>query len=123
MRIILDTGALFQSVALRTLKDDSADVIVPAVAYAERLRHFAVNGASQTDLDSYLARMEFRVEPFGPEEAARFVPGLVDGPTWERLARDAMIAGHVRPGDLLWTTNPKDFLALGVPKDQIVALV
>lgn len=122
MRTVLDTGVLFRPTALQALKQQAADVVVPAVAYAERLRQFAARGASRAELDDYLARMRFRVEPFGPEEAARYVPGMMDDAAWQRLARDAMIAGHVGPNDRLWTTNPKDFLALGVPKDQIVPL-
>lgn len=36
------------------------------------------------------------------------------------LDRDAMIASHMREDDALSTTNPRDFLALGVPRDRIV---
>lgn len=122
MRAILDTSALFRPAALADLARQAADMVLPAVAYAERLRQVSLRGQRKQEFDAFLVEMGVRIEPFGPDEAARFVPGLVDGPTWERLARDAMIAGHLGPGDLLWTTNPKDFLVLGVPKDQIMAL-
>jgi predicted nucleic acid-binding protein len=119
MRIILDTGALFHPEVLRRTLG-LGEVVLPAVAYAERLRQIVAAGRKPEELARVLRRALIDVEPFGRAQADR-IPGLADS-EWRRLARDAMIAAHLQPGDRLWTTNPKDFLALGMPKEQIVAV-
>jgi hypothetical protein len=65
--------------------------------------------------------MGIEVEPFGQDEARRFAARLDDA-RWARLARDAMVAGHLRPGDLLWTTDPHDFAELGVAPARLHAV-
>jgi hypothetical protein len=122
VRIILDTGVFFRPEALRRLSGMPHLVVVPAVAFAERARQLAKRGVGPDAFLDVLDRLGFHVEPFGPEEALRFAPGLADDGRWRALARDAMIAGHLRPADLLWTTDPKDFLELGVPKDRLVGV-
>jgi predicted nucleic acid-binding protein len=121
MRIILDTGAFFRPAALKKARDSRHRVIVPVVAYAERLRQVSAQGAARASRFKELFRP--MVEAFDTEAAHRRVPALhaIPQDRWRRLARDAFIAGHVRPGDELWTTDPDDFVAVGVPKDQIVA--
>lgn len=122
VRVILDTGVFFKPLALRRLADLPHPVVVPAVAFAERARQLAKRGVSADDFLSLLDRLDFSVEPFGPEEALRYAPRLGDDGEWRRLARDAMIAGHLRDQDVLWTTDPSDFLRLGVPADRVVAV-
>lgn len=120
MRIVLDTGAFFRPEAIRQAQGRFEDVVVPAIAYAERLRQVEAHGPGPAR--AFRAAMAHLVEPFGAAEAERFVPGFADLPRrqWIHLARDAMIAGHVRAGDELWTTDPDDFAAVGVPGRQIV---
>lgn len=120
-RIVMDTGMFFRPTALHEAARGPDDIVIPAVAYAERLRQMAARG-SVPGFQHTVADLG-RIEPFGPREADRIMPGLggLDPAAWYRLARDALIAGHVRPGDELWTTDPKDFVAVGVPERQIVA--
>lgn len=122
VRIVVDTGVFFRPAALRVLSDMPNPVVVPAVAFAERARQVALRGVPADALLDLLDRLDFDVEPFGPEEAQRFAPLLTDEARWRAHARDAMVAGHLRPGDLLWTTEPRDFLDLGVPAEQVVAV-
>lgn len=70
-----------------------------------------------------------RVRPMGmPAAVRRALAGVPphehveDDADWERLNRHAFIAGHVGPDDELWATNPRDFLTLGVPEEQVVAV-
>lgn len=120
MRIVIDTGVFFHAAALRALASQPHEIIVPAVVFAERARQRAKLGEEPSVLLDRLEEQHMRLEPFGPAEAIRYVPRITDDRTWEKLARDAMIAGHVGPGDVLWTANRKDFEAIGVPPEQIV---
>lgn len=118
MRVILDTGAFYHPAAWLRLA--GATVVVPAVVYAERMRQLRRDGRDVAVLDEILAGFGAIVEPFTQAHARR-IPGLAD-PAWRRMARDAMVACHVGPEDLLWTTDPSDFLAVGLVQDQILAL-
>ncbi|MGB0652248.1 MAG: type II toxin-antitoxin system VapC family toxin [Thermoplasmatota archaeon] len=124
MRIILDTGVFFRKQALLNAEARHEPLIVPAIVFAERLRQVAARGISAQRLAREIERFGGHIEPFGPTQAARFVPGLADLPRrqWQRLARDAMIAGHLRDGDELWTTNVGDFEEIGVEKGRIVGV-
>ncbi len=122
MRIVVDTNILWNPRALGRLARQAGDHVVPAVAYAERARHYARSGRSLRHLDETLARFNLSVEPFTREFALRFVPRITDDTAWKRLNRDAMIAGHVGPADILWTRDRKDFLAVGLREDQVVAV-
>lgn len=107
---------------MNRLSDEAGPYVVPAVAYAERVRQYARAGRSVRNLDATLQRLKIQVEPFTREFALRFVPRLTDDADWKRLDRDAMIAGHVGPADVLWTADVKDFLAVGLRDDQVVAV-
>lgn len=120
MHIVLDTGVLWRPDALRRLARLPHDIIVPAIVYTERARQILRDGRSIEELDSALQANEFTVEAYDAEHATRYAVQIADDSDWIRLARDAMIAGHVRDGDLLWTTNPHDFQELGVPDNQIL---
>lgn len=122
MRIVVDTSILWKPGALSRLAHEAGDHVVPAVAYAERARQYAQTGRSIGQLDETLASFDLSVEAFTREFALRFVPRLTDDEDWKRLDRDAMIAGHVGPADVLWTANVKDFLAVGLREDQVVAV-
>lgn len=123
-RVVLDTGVFFRPAALRELSHSDDTVVVPAVVYAERLRQLVQKGMEPHAWDAKLAQLQFDVEPFGPMQAQRYVPRLarVEPAEWRRLSHDAMIAGHLQPADRLWTTNARDFLALGVPPEQVVSV-
>jgi predicted nucleic acid-binding protein len=121
MSIVLDTGIFYRPDALRNAARLEDDIVVPAVAYMERLRQLVRDGGSRETFDRFLQSLDCAVQPFTRTEAARFAP-LVSQDAWKRLARDAMIAGHVGPEDVLWTTNARDFLAIGVPANQVLAV-
>lgn len=123
-RIVVDTGVFFRPDRLRAAADDPRPFIVPAVAYAERLRQLAARGVPAGDIAAFAVAMRPVVEAFDMTEAERFVPrtGTMPRARWRSLARDALIAGHVRPDDELWTTDPSDFRELGLAEAQIVAV-
>lgn len=120
MRAILDTGVFYHPAALRTLHSLGIDAVVPAVAFTERVRQLERDGTGTADrfLES-LDKLGFRVEPYGVPQSRRYAVHIKDDAKWRRLARDAMIAGHLEDGDVLWTANPDDFRELGVAKDRL----
>lgn len=120
MRDVLDTSALYRPDALRRLQKHGRPIVLPAVAFTERARQLAAQGIPPERFLRYLSENDIQVERFGWPEALRHAVALADDATWRRLARDAMIAGHVRAGDRLWTANPRDFRVLGLRDEQIV---
>lgn len=120
LRIILDTGVFFRPDAIMRLAEAAQDIIVPAVVLAERMRQIERDGFQSMAFRRLLDRCHFVVEPLGEAEALRYTTRIHDDDRWNRLARDAMIAGHVGDADVLWTTNPRDFIEAGVPENQIV---
>ena len=122
VRIVLDTGVFFHPAILRRLPEREEDVVVPAVAMAERVRQLLRDGRNVQAFHDQLSAGDFTPEALQPEAACAIVQGLADDSKWDRLARDAFVAAHLRPGDELWTTNPKDFRDLGVPVHAIVAV-
>lgn len=123
MRIILDTGVFFRPVALAQLKDLPETVIVPAVAMAERVRQLARDGRDEAKFHEGIEESGFVPEPLSPDAACRIARLVPNDERWRRLSRDALIAAHLRPGDQLWTTNPKDFRELGVPEAAIITVI
>lgn len=119
MRIILDTGVFYYPEALSRLAELPHDIVVPAVALAERLRQ--VDGLDAAAFRRTLARAQVDVEAMGETQATRFAPRLTRD-EWRDLSHDAFIAGHVETADELWTTNPEDFIRIGMPAGQIVAV-
>lgn len=122
MRIVLDTGVFYRREALEALATTQDDVIVPVVALAERLRQLRRDGGDVAAFRRMLDRAQFEVEPLGEAAATRFSTELDVDAEWRKLSHDAFIAGHVGEGDLLWTTNPDDFIALGLPPERIVRI-
>ncbi len=119
MRIILDTNVLFHRRACQLLANKPDDLVLPAVAFAERVRQVQRRGGTVEELWRTLAKAGIEVESFGVEEALLRPWKHLDDRSWLRLARDAMIAGHVGPGDMLWTSDVDDFVAVGVARGQI----
>jgi predicted nucleic acid-binding protein len=119
---VLHTGVLFRAEALERLARLPSDVIVPAVVFTERARQLAKRGITPDDFRERLAANEFAIEAYGEEQATRWAPGIHDDEDWHRLARDAMIAGHLDRGSILWTTDPTDVRELGLPGERIVAV-
>lgn len=118
MRHVIDTGIFYHAGALTALAGAKEDVIVPAVAFAERVRQLRRDGRRVEAFLEALAANHWQVEPLGAAEGLR-VPPVTDDRVWRRHARDALIAAHVRTDDTLWTTNPKDFLLLGLAAAQL----
>lgn len=121
LRILLDTGALYRPDVLRAARSERRRVVLPTIAYAERRLQLARDGLDPARLDNLLTQTGVRLEPFSEEHARRLPRGALDDARWQRHARDAMIAAHLGPTDELWTTNPSDFEALGVPRARLRA--
>lgn len=120
MRVILDTGVFYRPEAITRLAKIPDDVVVPTVVLAERIRQVERDGFNSTAFRRLLYRCQFQVEPLYEEAALRHTRHVHDDEAWNRLARDALIAGHALEDDMIWTTNPSDFLEIGVPEHQIV---
>jgi predicted nucleic acid-binding protein len=119
MRIVLDTGVLFEPRALRHAVASGLRVILPAVAFAERAR--LVRDAGSVDvLVHWLHRARIDVEPFGASQAIRLAKFTLPEADWSRHARDALIASHLGPADQLWTGNVRDFVKVGIPPAAII---
>jgi predicted nucleic acid-binding protein len=121
-RVVLDTGVFFLPRALERLAALPHDVVVPAVVFTERARQLVKRGIDVDEFREILQANALQTEAYGVEQACRFAPEIHDDGDWRRLARDAMIAGHVGEADVLWTTNPADFREIGLPEDRIAAL-
>lgn len=94
---------------------------MPAVVFLERSRQLAREGRmAPAKYLEFVRGSLWILEPFGAEEALRARAHAMDDRAWKRLARDAMVAGHVRAGDRLWTANPRDFVELGLSEAQVV---
>ncbi|MBW3582251.1 MAG: hypothetical protein KY455_04035 [Euryarchaeota archaeon] len=122
VRIVLDTGVLWRPGAMDQIAQMDVPLVLPAVAFMERARQVRRDGGDVARFRAWLERMHIGVEPFAESEAERIAVRLVDDRVWRRLVRDAMIAGHVRKDDLLYTTNPKDFVRVGLDPDRIVGV-
>lgn len=120
MRVILDTSALFYPRALEAI-DPAWSVVLPAVAFLERARQLHRQGRMAPEaFRALVLRRGWRIEAFDADLAVRSPAHALADASWRRLARDALIASHVQPGDRLWTANPRDFRRLGVPEDHLV---
>lgn len=95
-------------------------MVVPAVVFTERSRQLAKRGVEPDDLLRGLDANDSRVEAYGRDQARRYAPTVHCDDDWRRLARDAMIAGHLEEDDVLWATNPSDFRELGLEDQRLV---
>ncbi len=121
-RIVIDTGVLWRTEAMERLAHTYLPLVLPSVAYMERARQIRRDGGDVKRFRRWLSTMHIEIEPFTEDEADRLPIRIENDRLWKRLVRDAMIAGHVEQMDLLWTTNPKDFLAVGMDPDRIVGV-
>lgn len=121
MVVVVDTNILWDTAALARLRDCAQPAVLPAVALAERARQLLIQGRALDELWGTLHQAGIDVVPMMRDQAIRCGELRVPDNLWSRHARDAMIAGHVGPDDVLWTKNPKDFLAVGLPPERILA--
>jgi len=119
IRVILDTGVFYHPEALRQAARVEANLIVPSVVFMERARQLRRDGRDVRAFATRLVEDGYTVEPFRAAHALRYAIPLGDDRLWRRHFRDAMIAGHVGEGDELWTTNPRDFEAVGLRREQL----
>ncbi|GEM_PF-1066757 len=124
MRIVLDTSALFYPRALASLRSDhpGAEPVIPTVVLLERARQLSRAGLDGAgEMRAFVERGGLTLEAFGPEQALRSHQRAPrDDRLWARAGRDAIIAGHVAEGDVLWTANARDFLDLGLAREQVL---
>lgn len=102
MTLVLDTSALWHPTLLRRLTEAHGrglrvDVVLPAVAYAERYRQLARDARDMLRWQTDLENAGIRVEPFTEAEAER-LRGL-DDETWRAHARDFLVTAHVHGPD------------------------
>lgn len=121
MRIILDTSVLWNKRLLNELATMPNEIIVPAVVFAERARQFRKNGFSVRDLQIILHANGFQIESLSAQMATKYCSEIIDDDDWKKLSRDSLIAGHIKNCDQLWTSNPKDFIKLGVDEANILS--
>lgn len=98
MRFVLDTNALWHRPLLDALAVANAparlhEVVLPAVAYAERLRQIGHDPQRLAVFHAQLDAIGCAVEPFGADEARRVQP--MRPADWEDHARDFLVAAHV----------------------------
>lgn len=120
MRIVLDTSAFYYTRALRRVPR-RVDVVVPAVAFTERARQLKRDGrATPAAFHRTLSERGWKIEAFREEHALRashLAPKHDE--EWQRLARDVLVAAHVREEDVLVTANVGDFVELGLPAARL----
>lgn len=120
VRLVLDTSAFYYSRALRRIPRGS-QVVIPAVAFTERARQLKRDGrASPATFHRSLTDRGWKIEAFREEQALRaahLAPD--DDDRWQDLARDVLVAAHVRADDILLTANGADFRELGLASAQL----
>lgn len=119
MRVVLDTSALWVAHVWDDILAQPQEYVLPAIAFAERARQYAERGVAVEVLWARLQQAGIVVEAMGAVEASRYFAKLPRG-RLEALGRDAFIAGHVGPDDVLWTSDVDDFIELGVPLSQVI---
>lgn len=114
MRLVLDTSALFEPALLAALvrargvgamERGAVSAVLPAVAYAERIRQLRRDGRDETRWKADLANAGILVEPFGSQEAEAVDAGSWDDAMWRRHARDFLVSAHASSGGRLVTSD------------------
>lgn len=120
MRLVLDTSAFYYPRALRRIPRGQ-NVVVPAIVFTERARQLKRDGrATPSVLLRTLADRGWKVEPYREENALRAAHlAPADDAEWQELARDVLVAAHVREEDILLSANVADFVALGLPRARL----
>jgi len=120
VRVLLDTSAFYYARALRRIPRGD-HVVIPAVAFTERARQLKRDHrASPATFHRSLTERGWKIEAFREEQALRaayLAPS--DEERWQDLARDVLVAAHVRADDILVTANTGDFIELGIPAAQL----
>jgi len=102
--LVLDTDALWHRPLLDALVEARAcgfgtpqlRVVLPVVAFAERVRQLQRDSRPEAPWLAGLQRMGVEVESLDVSLAARMPAGARDDATWRVHARDFLIAAHVR---------------------------
>lgn len=101
MKLVLDTSALWsrdlrdtlaRARALGLMEDGRVEALLPAVAYAERVRQLRRDGRDADRWKRQLDLMGVRIECLCAEHAER-LEGMEDG-LWDAHARDYLIGAH-----------------------------
>lgn len=120
MRLLLDTSAFYHARALRRIPRGD-HVVIPAVVFTERARQLKRDGrASPAAFHRSLTDRGWKVDPFREEQALRaahLAPS--DEERWQSLARDVLVAAHLRADDILLTADTADFLEIGIPPAKL----
>lgn len=120
VRVVLDTSAFYYARALRRIPRGD-QVVVPAIVFTERARQLKRDQrATPAVFHRTLVERGWRVEAFREEHALRAAHlAPPDDARWQKLARDVLVASHVREEDLLVTANLDDFIELGLPPRRL----
>lgn len=103
MRLVLDTNALWHpplvdaisEAKTRGLMDDGRlAVILPAIAYAERLRQLRAHARDLGRWREELDDSGVKIEAFGEREAHQLHEAAAEEALWRRHGRDFLIAAH-----------------------------
>jgi hypothetical protein len=106
VKLVLDANALWHrplALALAEARDSGAmdrgavEAVLPAIAYAERVRQLRRDGRDVDLWKEQLRRLGLRIEPFGEGEAERVPVEALDDAAWATHARDLLIAAHAAP--------------------------
>lgn len=93
-RLVLDTGALWDVASLRALvRAERGQLILPAVAYTERARQLHRDGRDARSLDRLVEDLRIVLESFTAAHGLAVAAKIKDDARWQRMARDAFIAG------------------------------
>lgn len=103
MILILDTDALWHRPLLDALvaangtglAPGTLETVLPAVAYAERLRQLQHSARRVRAFREFLQLAAVRVEPFTAEQADRVPWDSIGEDDWTAHARDFLIAAHI----------------------------
>src|ERR1700737_4281333 len=102
MSLIVDTDVFFKPAALAKLRGKMG-VVVPSIVFMERARQLEASG--EMTLEQFAATLRglrWTIAPYTAREATRTVRlAPMQQNRWEKMARDAMIAGYVGDSDVL----------------------
>lgn len=111
---VLDTTALFCKPLMRILtaararygpKAAPVQVLLPSLAYAERLRQIRRDGKNETHWKRSLELAGIQIEPFRGTEADRLEAMAQQDDVWKTHARDCLIRCHVHGARTLITDD------------------
>lgn len=104
LNLVLDTNALWNGPLVRGLarareeglqRFGELEVVLPAIAFAERARQLAQDDDSMRLFRQLLGDIGAKIEPFGVQEGERLASRKPPRTVWRAHARDLLIAAHV----------------------------